>query len=293
MKRKIFTVLVLLLPAFTFAQQVIPLYPGAAPGSESWTYNEQEYTLRGEPIVYNVSHPTLTVYQPNPAIATGTAVIVCPGGGFTILRVRDEGTDVAKYLNQKGVTVFLLKYRTARSFTDNPALELTKNMLKKGFFDTIKAAGVVAIADGREAIKYVRAHAAEYHVSPSRVGIMGFSAGGIMSAASGFNYTTDDRPDFVAPIYCAFYPEISGPVNADEPPFFIAAASDDELGLAASSVDLYSKLLAAKKSAELDIYAKGHHGFGMVKHNIPTDTWYERYGDWLGMLGLLKPAQGK
>lgn len=288
MKKKICGLLMLVLPGITMAQKVVPLYQGVAPGSEQWTYNEQEYQFNGQPEVYNVSHPTLTAYLPDPAKATGTAVIICPGGGFTILRIRDEGTDLAKWLNEKGIAAFVLKYRTAQSFTDNPQVELTKKMFTKSFYENIKPNILLGIADGREAIKYVRLHAKEYNISENRIGIIGFSAGGIMAAASGFNYTPENRPNFVAPIYCAFSKEIGGAVAADEPPFFIAAASDDEVGLAPSSIELYSTLLAAKQRPELHIYAKGHHGFGMVKQHIPTDTWYERYGDWLGLLGLLK-----
>lgn len=290
MKRRILAAPLLFLCLFVNAQQkVIPLYNGAAPGSESWTYNEQEFMMMGTPIVYNVSHPTLTAYLPDPDIATGTGVIICPGGGFYILSIRDEGTDLAKWLNQKGVAVFILKYRTAQSHTDNPGQELWANMQKANFEQTIKPMVPLAIADGREAIKYVRAHATEYHLSPDRIGIIGFSAGGAVAAACGFNYTAENKPDFDAPIYGYLPPEILGPVNADAPPFFIAAANDDQLGLAAHSVNLYSKLLEAKHPAELHIYLKGGHGFGMKKQNIPTDTWIDRYGDWLKQLGLLTP----
>src|ERR1700758_609636 len=128
MNRRILTALLLLLCAGVNAQKVIPLYPGAAPGSESWTYNEQENNSIGSLTVYNVSHPTLTAYLPDPAIANGTSVIICPGGGFYILAMQIEGIDLAKWLNQKGVTVFILKYRTGQSFTNNPAQELGAKM---------------------------------------------------------------------------------------------------------------------------------------------------------------------
>ncbi len=292
-RRLIVTLLLFCTLAATAQQKVIPLYSGAAPGSENWTYNEQEYTTMGTPMVYDVSHPTLTVYLPDPAIATGTGVIICPGGGFYILSIRDEGTDVAKWLNQRGIAAFILKYRTGQSLTANPAGELWQNLQKKDFNVTVKPIVAMAVADGRAAIKYVRAHAADYNLSPSRIGIIGFSAGGTVTTATAFNYTADDRPDFAAPIYPYIPPEIQGPVAADEPPMFIVAATNDELNLAPHSVDLYSKLLASKHSAELHMYAKGGHGFGMKKQNIPTDTWIERFGDWLGQQGLLKPIDTK
>jgi acetyl esterase/lipase len=270
-------------------QKIIQLYNGSAPGSESWTYSEKEYNAGSkDALIYNVSHPTLTVYSADPSIANGTAVIVCPGGGFYILAEVHEGTDVAHWLNQKGVTVFLLKYRLGQSLTDNPGKELGDNMKKSDFAEKINPIIPLSIADGREAIKYVRIHAAEYGIDPTRIGIIGFSAGGTVAASSAFNYTPENRPDFVAPIYAFMPPSLQGEVPADAPPMFIAAATDDNLGLASHSVDLYSKWLAAKKPAELHMYEKGGHGFGMHKQDIPTDTWIERFGDWLGLNGFLK-----
>jgi acetyl esterase/lipase/lysophospholipase L1-like esterase len=269
-------------------QKVIQLYNGAAPGSENWAYNEKEVSTPYS-IVYNVSHPTLTAYLPDPAIATGTAVIVCPGGGFYILGMKDEGIEVARWLNKKGVTAFILKYRLAQSLTDNPGQELTENMKKSDFVAKIKSIIPFSVADGKEAIKYVRTHAADYGVSTNKIGIIGFSAGGTVAASSAFNYTTDNRPDFVAPIYAYMPSALQGAIADDAPPMFLCAATNDELGLASHSVDLYSKWLASKHVAELHIYEKGGHGFGLRKQNIPTDTWIDRFGDWLDLQGLLKP----
>lgn len=270
-------------------QKVIALYSGAAPGSESWSYNEQEYKPgTKDALIYNVSHPTLTVYPADAGTATGTAVIVCPGGGFYILAATHEGTDVAHWLNKKGVTVFLLKYRLAQSQTDNPGQELSENMKKSDFVQKISPIIPLCIADGRAAIQWVRAHATEYNVKPTQIGIMGFSAGGTVAAASAFNYTAETRPDFVAPIYGFIPPTIQGPVADDAPPLFLAVASDDNLGLASHSADMYIKWLTAKKLVELHAYQQGSHGFGMHQQNIPTDTWIERFGDWLGLLGYIK-----
>jgi acetyl esterase/lipase/lysophospholipase L1-like esterase len=273
--------------------KVIPLYSGAAPGSESCTYNEQETTAGNTPLVYNVSHPTLTAYLPDPAIATGTGVIICPGGGFYILSIKDEGTDLAKWLNDRGVAAFILKYRTGQSLTNNPGDELGANMRKSDFTTTIKPLVAMAIADGREAIKYLRANAAAYNLARSRIGIIGFSAGGAVAGASAFNYNADTRPSFAAPIYGYLPAEILGNVPADAPPVFVAAANDDNLGLAPHSVAYYSMFQAAKKPAELHIYQKGGHGFGMQKQNIPTDTWVDRFGDWLKNNGWLTPLDPK
>jgi len=288
---KILVIVFLLFASFnTKAQQkVIQLYNGAAPGSENWTYNEQMYKPgTKDALVYNVSHPTLTVYPADPSKANGTAIIVCPGGGFYILAIEHEGIDVANWLNQKGVTVFILKYRLGHSSTDNPGQELNDNMKKSDFVEKITPIIPLCIADGRAAIQYVRTHAAEYGINPVQIGIMGFSAGGTVAASTAFNYTPENRPDFVAPIYAYMPPSLQGTVAADAPPLFVAAATDDGLGLTSQSVDLYSKWLAAKKPAEIHIYEKGGHGFGMHHQNIPTDTWIDRFGDWLGLLGYLK-----
>jgi acetyl esterase/lipase len=270
-------------------QKVFQLYNGTPPGSENWNYNEQVYEPGTEnALVYNVSHPTLTVYPADPSKANGTAVIVCPGGGFYILVIGHEGTDVAHWLNEKGVTVFILKYRLGNSLTENPGQELSENMKKSDFGEKVSPIIPLCIADGRAAIQYVRAHAAEYGINPQKIGIMGFSAGGTVAASTAFNYTPENRPDFVAPIYAYMPPSLQATVADDAPPLFVAAATDDGLGLTSHSIDLYSKWLAAKKPAEIHIYEQGGHGFGMHQQNIPTDTWIDRFGDWLGLLGYLK-----
>jgi len=272
-------------------QKVIQLYNGAAPGSENLTYNEK--ITADSNLVYNVSHPTLTVYSPDPNITTGTAIIVCPGGGFYIHAIKVEGTQVADYLTKKGITVFLLKYRLGQSITDSPGKELEAAMQKNDFEEKVKPLVQNAIADGHAAIQYVRTHAAEYKIAPDRIGIIGFSAGGTVTAGSAFNYTPGNRPDFVAPIYAYMPAYLRGNIASDAPPVFLVAASDDPLGLATHSVEVYTNWLNAKHSAELHLYTKGGHGFGMQKQNIPTDAWIDRFGEWLGFLGLLKPVDPK
>jgi acetyl esterase/lipase/lysophospholipase L1-like esterase len=271
-------------------QKLIQLYNGTAPGSESWAWDEK---TRDSTLDYNVVHPTLEVFLPDPAIANGTAVIVCPGGGFHILVIKNEGRDVARWLNKKGITVFVLKYRLGHTLTDDAEKELNEKMRKSDFTEVVKPIISLEITDGRAAIAYVRRQAAEYNISPSRIGIIGFSAGGTVAASTAYNYNADNRPDFVAPIYAYMPPYLQSAIAADAPPIFIAAATDDEFGLAPHSADLYGKWLAAKHQAELHMYTKGGHGFGMRKQNLPTDKWIDRYGEWLDMLGLLKPIDPK
>lgn len=272
------------------AQRVIPLYSGPAPGSESSTYQERQYFSKDwqTEIVANVTRPTLTAYLPAPDKATGTAVVICPGGGFHALSINSEGIDAAKWLAAKGVAAFVLKYRLVKT-GDNAAADFSAAMQTQGGFEAATRNVIpLAIADGRNAVAYVRAHAAEFGVSPDRVGIMGFSAGGTVVTGVAFQYDKDSRPGFLVPVYAYTGAIAPAPVPSDAPPIFVVAATDDDFGLGPQSVDLYSKWAAAKKSAELHMYSKGGHGFGMRAQHTPSDTWIERFNDWLAVQGLLK-----
>ena len=291
--KKYFSWLFLLLPGLLFAQQeVIQIYEGAPPGSANWTWNETflEKNDWNTPIVYNVSKPTLTVFRPEARKANGTAVIIAPGGAFMALSIEDEGTLVAEHLVKQGITCFVLKYRLIHAETENPLQELAAMMGKDEFQQKTAALAPLAIADGKQAIAYVRKHAREFGVVPNRIGIMGFSAGGTVAALAAFNFTPENRPDFIAPVY-AYVPDfLIGEVSEKSPPAFITAAGNDELSMAQNSVDLYKKWLTAKATAELHMYTEGGHGFGMRKQNLPSDGWIDRFTDWLGNRGLLTPV---
>jgi len=269
-------------------ERVIPLYDGPAPGSETWNWNEavSDSNFWQTKLVYNVSKPTLTVFAPDAGKSNGTAVIIAPGGAFHALSINSEGFDVAKWLVQKGVICFVLKYRLVHCLSNDPPAEVASKPPKQFDEDNSKVIPL-AIADGRAAIAYVRKHAATFNIRPGRIGIMGFSAGGTVAAAAAFDYTAENKPDFVAPIYPYFPASMHGTVGAGSPPLFTLTATDDQLGFAAHSIELYNKWLAAKLPAEIHLYAKGGHGFGMRKQNLPTDNWIERFGEWLGVQGLL------
>ena len=279
--------IVLSLVAAATAQDVIPLYPGIAPGSTQANYPEKQYFSKvwNTDVVTNVTRPTLTVFKPSAEMKNGTAIVICPGGGFMALSISSEGTDVAKYLAAKGVTAFVLKYRLAHTGEDGTAEFGALFADRKKFEETMKDVEPLAVADGLAAVTYVRQHASEWGVSPDRVGIIGFSAGGAVTAAVAFQYAPEGRPAFVAPIYGAMLKD--SPVPADAPPMFIAAATDDSLGLAPDSIALYQKWTGGHKSAELHMYAKGGHGFGMRQQNIPTDHWIDRFAEWLQLEGFL------
>lgn len=276
------------------AQNIIRLDSESPTASVISTRPEREYfsQLINTEVVTNVSQPTLTVHAPAPSTANGTAVVICPGGGFYVLALNHEGVDVAKWLNARGVTAFVLKYRLVPTGEDGVAemLEVLGEQRDVSKLD-VKIAPVVplAVADGLAAVGYVRSHAAAFGVAPDRIGIMGFSAGGTVAAAVAFQYRAETRPDFVAPIYPYMGVVKKVPVPNDAPPMFLAAAADDQLRLAPDSTSLFETWLAAGKSAELHIYAKGGHGFGMREQKLPTDQWIERFGDWLGVQGLLRP----
>jgi predicted peptidase len=289
-KRFVFITLTLLLNTVLFGQQkVVPLYDGPPPGSESWNWNEAENDNNSwqTKVVYNVTKPTLTVFVPEADKANGTAVIIAPGGGFHALSINSEGLDVAKWLVQKGVTCFVLKYRLVHVLSNDPTAEFAGKMGKKEFDDDVSKVMPLVIADGRNAIAWVRKHAAEYKIEANRIGIMGFSAGGTLASSTLFGYTKENRPDFAAPIYPYFPSAMMGSVANDAPPIFIVTATDDGFGLAPHSIDLYNKWLSTKHDAELHMYARGNHGFGMRKQNLPTDNWIERFYEWLGVQGLL------
>ncbi|HEX7896103.1 MAG TPA: alpha/beta hydrolase [Terriglobales bacterium] len=280
----------LLLATLACAQQVIPLYSGPAPGSPPSDYPEKEYFSKpwNTEVVANVTKPTLTVFKPSPDISNGTGVVICPGGGFMALSINSEGNDVAKYLVAKGVTAFVLRYRVAHTGEDATQEFMSMIGNPQKFHEVTDKVIPLTIADGLAAVKYVRQHAAEFGVSPDRVGIIGFSAGGAVTAGVAFRYASDGRPAFVAPIYAVISMFTDDAVPADAPPMFIVAASDDSLGLAPDSIALYNRWLGAHKSVELHMYAKGGHGFGMRKQGIPTDHWIDRFAEWMEMEGWMK-----
>jgi len=280
---------VVLLATLGAAQDVIPLPTSAGPNSTQENYPEKQYFSKiwSTEVVTNVTKPSLTVFKPSPELRNGTALVICPGGGFMALTINSEGNDVAKYVAARGVTAFVLKYRLAHTGED--ATQEFNEMLKDGqkLHDMLGKTVPLAIADGLAAVTYVRQHTSEWGVSPDRVGIIGFSAGGAVTAGVAFHYLPEGRPAFVAPIYAGGGQFRDATVPADAPPLFVAAATDDELGLAPVSVFLYEKWIAAHRSAELHIYSKGGHGFGMRKQNLPVDHWIDRFADWMELQGWL------
>lgn len=272
---------------FIYAQPVINLN---SKGSENWNWSEKEMRNRNnEKIVYNVSHPSLTEFLPDSSIANGTAVIICPGGAFHFLAIDNGGYNVAKYLVTKGITAFVLKYRLTHILSNDPIQELnSKKPNSPKFNEEIKPIVAMDIADGDSAVAYLRTHAAEYNISPGRIGIIGFSAGGTLAAGVAYNYLPEYRPDFVATIYPYIGSFTKDAVHKDALPLFIAAASDDQFGFNIDCLELYKDWISTGHSAKMHIYAKGSHGFSMHTQNLTSDTWKDAFISWLNQLDFLK-----
>ncbi len=277
---QILTCLMFLMTVAAAEPIIIPLYPGPAPGSESWNWPEAEQpSTDGIRRIANVTQPVLMVYLPEKGKANGTGVIVSPGGGWRILAISHEGEDVARWLNEQGVTAFVLKYRVMRTGDEGE-----KNKEEAG--RRRKEAMEMCIADGLAAVKLVRSRAAEWGVAKDRIGIMGFSAGGYLTVGVALQGKGDSRPDFAAPIYPATPDEIIAPDGA--PPLFIVHADDDKtVPPIRTSIRLYEAWKRIGVPVEMHIYNSGGHGFGMRKKDLPVDNWTQRLKEWMGARGLL------
>jgi acetyl esterase/lipase len=271
-----------LVPSFIFLiaassfSQTVNLWPGVAPGSEHWTQKEQtvENTPMGT-IVFNVVTPTLTAYLPERAKATGTGIIVAPGGACIALAMDHEGTGIARWLQEKGIAAFLLKYRLQEKKGDGIPADLNEDEACK-----------YGIADGIQAIKVVRQHAAEWGVDPTRIGFMGFSAGGMVTSGALLQQEAAGRPNFAAPIYGGPFgvmPAIPGKL----PPIFMAWAQDDDIARDTMN-KFYTALQTAGNRPEVHVYSSGGHGFGLKKQGTTSDHWLDEFYEWLQAQGLVK-----
>lgn len=276
---KFILIALLTLPFFSLGQQrVVYLEHSETPSTINESINITDPKL---PVIYNIKSPTLTIYSPDPSHTNGTGIIVAPGGGFMFLSIKSEGSEVAEWLVKKGYTVFVLKYRTFPTKTDNPQKEMMEYYNQQKWEELIKNQISLCVDDGRKALKYVRNHANEFHLHSNKIGIIGFSAGGTVAASTAFAYDPTNRPDFVAPIYPYFPDAFHKPVAVDSPPMFLLASSNDEGGFAHHCVSLYKHWINNHKKAELHLYVNGGHGFGMQKQGLPKDNWIDRFYEFL------------
>jgi len=255
------------------APEVVPLYPAQATaalaaegGAETVRLTEQ-----GEHVVSNVHVPGLTVYLP--AHASGTAVIVVPGGGYRELWMDHEGHNVARFLEEQGIAAFVLKYRLPRAPDSRYTIGDSQGDLLR-------------------AVRLVRSRATEWSLDPHRIGVLGFSAGGhlaglgIMNSDSGIPDSaaatdrTSSRPDFAALIYPGTFEDLK--LQADDPPLFLLCGSDDRPEVVAGITKVYLAARELKISAELHLYDGVGHGFGLRASNTgPISAWPRQFVDWL------------
>jgi acetyl esterase/lipase len=266
----------------------IPLGTGPLPGataSESW------HSQYGSVFARNVTEATLTPFLPDPAKATGAAVIIAPGGGFRTLSMENEGWNAARALADKGVAAFVLKYRLNQTPPDMAGFERSMQEMFSGTAqrprpDPQAAMASLApqLADSRAAFALVRKRAAEWRVDPDRIGMLGFSAGAMLTLTTTLS-GGDAKPAFIGLIYGPLSP-VTAPTDA--PPMFVALAADDPF-FANSGFGLIDSWRAAKRPAEFHLYEQGGHGFGMYPKTTTSTGWFEAYVRWIGMHGLLKP----
>jgi acetyl esterase/lipase len=273
---------------------VIKLWPGKAPGETKDMGPEQVLMPKaGQSEVKrltNVSEPTITVYSPPKDKNTHTAVVVAPGGGYSILAIEHEGAEVCEWLNKLGVTAVLLKYRVPKR-----EMQMPDNL--------------AALQDAQRAISVVRSKAAEFGIDPKKIGMLGFSAGGNLTAYTSLAEKryyepldkTDEAscaPNYALLIYPAYLVDTGGAlkpeykVTKESPPMFFAHSSDDVVS-SENSVALYSALKKNRVPAEMHLYASGGHGWGMTKVPHPCASWPDRAGEWMKARGLLGGAELK
>src|SRR5262245_28190711 len=260
----------------------IPLPTGPLPDAkvkESW------HSQYGSSFARNVTEATLTPFLPDPAKANGAAVIVAPGGGFRTLSMQNEGWDVAKALADRGVAAFVLKYRlnqTPASLEEfaRPAPPRPRTTLE----ERIATLGP-QIADATAAFALVRARSSHWKIDPKRIGMVGFSAGAMLTMATLLG-GSDAKPAFVGDIY--------GPLDAvtvptEAPPLFVALAADDPF-FAGRGTGLIDSWLSAKKPVEFHLYGQGGHGFGMYPKETTSTGWFDAFYKWIVMNGFTKRA---
>jgi len=284
----------------------VPIWPGAVPNAEAVAEPENQTKLAtdelvaGRPWIYvsHVAHPTMTVYAPT-GENTGAAVVIFPGGGYEILAMDLEGTEVCDWLTAKGVTCILLKYRVPHSgpYWD-PVLD-----------HHINPKAPMALQDAQRTVGLVRYHAAEWHIDPNKIGVLGFSAGGHMVAAISTHFArrayqavdaadlVSCRPDFAVALYpghlslaensFGLNPDIDTHITRDTPPTFLLQDEDDHVDRVEDSLSYYAALKRVGVPVEMHLYAQGGHAFGLRRTKDPVTAWPRLVETWLGTIGMV------
>ena len=285
------------------AQQTCPLYSGTVPNSQPSRAEETSGTVANRGVrISNVVQPNLTAFLPPAGTANGTAVIICPGGGYAQLSIDSEGYEVARRLNEMGITAFVLKYRLPND-------------------ETQPDKATAPLQDAQQALRLVRQQAAKYNLNPERIGLMGFSAGGHLAATAGTRFArpvgASPGPESVRPAFLVLlYPVISfsdslthagsrqnllgdapaleqvrqysneRQVSTQTPPTFLVHAQDDKSVPVQNSLVFYQACLRHNVPVEMHLYPRGGHGFGL-KNTTTKDNWTERLKNWLDANGWL------
>ena len=280
----------------------VPIWPGAAPdaqpvtGPETSTTREKDHLVAGKPWTYveRVSQPTMTVYSPT-GKNFGAAVVVFPGGGYWILAIDLEGTEVCHWLTSKGITCVLLKYRVPGNGLEPRSGPYPKSPM--------------ALEDAQRTVGLVRFHATEWHIDPHKIGVIGFSAGGHLVAAISTHfehrlYQAVDaadkescRPDFAVAVYpghlsladnsIALNPDIATHITRQTPPTFLLQNEDDHVDRVEDSLSYYAALKKAGVPVEMHLYAQGGHAFGLRRAKFPVTAWPQLAETWLGSIGMI------
>ena len=267
----------------------IVLGTGPLPGA---TAPETWHRQYGKLFARNVTIATLTPFLPDPARATGAAVIVAPGGGFRTLSMENEGGDVARALAARGIAAFVLKYRLNPTPADmGEFARAMREMFSGGRPPRTTPEQQIAalapqLADARAAFALIRAHARDWRIDPARIGMVGFSAGAMLTLATTLS-DREARPAFIGIIYGPLAPVA---VPADAPPLFIALAADDPF-FGNGGFGLIESWRAAHRPVEFHLYEQGGNGFGMYQKETTSTGWFDAFARWLGMHGFARPAR--
>lgn len=296
-----------------------PVWPDGPPALADWFGSAPkpgpDESREGGDDVFNVSQPSYQPFLPEPGRATGAAVLVAPGGGFRHLSIRKDGTQVAQWLAERGIAAFVLRYRTIYQPPTESAEAYRQRVFKAMTTGPQGQIGAAGAADGLQALREIRAHAAEFGIDPQRIGAVGFSAGGHVVGMMALATNERDRPNFVGLIYGppmltpptlppAHLPYPEGtlkepwlrpeptPAPGALPPFFIAMAQDDQL-VSSGVRGFYAALFEAGYRPELHLYLNGGHSFGMKTQGTTSDLWAESFHAWIAALGFKQARTGK
>jgi acetyl esterase/lipase len=271
--------------------KAIPLYGDATTGtasSENWSFYDNKHF-----VVRNVTRPTLTAFLPDPAKATGAAVVVAPGGAFMLLAIGPEGWEVAKRLNDRGIAAFVLKYRVMPTPVGvAEAAAFMDDKVKKGLPDPKKQPTLQyppSTDDALAALAMIRENAGKWNVDPKRVGMIGFSAGAMTSLNTVMAAKLGTGPDFFGYIYG---PQAAIRVPKDAPPMFAAIAFDDPL-FPTMGFPIAAAWHKANRPVEVHAYERGGHGFNLGVAGTTTTLMLDQFVAWMDMHGFLKPVAGK